>query len=130
MNYVDFNASAWDAIASPGKEDGRTCFTLPISHEDYLQAQKGALEVSLTSAKKVPVDWFPPLRGQKILGLASGGGQQGPVFAAHGADVTIVDISEKQLESERAVADREGYPITILKCNMQEPLPFADHRCV
>lgn len=72
--------------------------------------KKGALEVSLTSAKKVPVDWFPPLRGQKILGLASGGGQQGPVFAAHGADVTIVDISEKQLESERAVADREGYP--------------------
>ena len=127
MNYVDFNASAWDAIASPGKEDGRACFTLPISHEDYLQAQKGALEVSLTSAKKVPADWFPPLRGQKILGLASGGGQQGPVFAAHGADVTIVDISEKQLESERAVADREGYPITILKCDMQEPLPFADH---
>lgn len=80
MNYVDFNASAWDAIASPGKEDGRACFTLPISHEDYLQAQKGALEVSLTSAKKVPVDWFPPLRGQKILGLASGGGQQGPVL--------------------------------------------------
>lgn len=52
MNYVDFNASAWDAIASPGKEDGRACFTLSISHEDYLQAQKGALEVSLTSAKK------------------------------------------------------------------------------
>ena len=107
MNYVDFNASAWDAIASPGKEDGRACFTLPISHEDYLQAQKGALEVSLTSAKKVPADWFPPLRGQKILGLASGGGQQGPVFAAHGADVTIVDISEKQLRSEERRVGKE-----------------------
>lgn len=89
MNYVDFNASAWDAIASPGKEDGRACFTLPISHEDYLQAQKGALEVSLTSAKKVPADWFPPLRGQKILGLASGGGQQGP-FLLHMAQMLLL----------------------------------------
>lgn len=52
MNYVDFNASAWDAIASPGKEDGRACFTLPISHEDYLQAQKARLRFLLLPQKK------------------------------------------------------------------------------
>lgn len=127
MNYIDSNARAWDAIAASEREDGRACFTCPLSHEAYLLALGGVLEVSLTSAKKVPADWFPHLQGKKILGLASGGGQQGPVFAAHGADVTITDISDKQLENEKAVALREGYSINILKCDMQKPLPFDNH---
>lgn len=45
--------------------------------------------------------WFPPLKGLEVLGLASGGDQQCPVFAAHGAKVTVVDISEYQLAKEK-----------------------------
>jgi hypothetical protein len=34
-----------------------------------------------------------PVKGKRLLGLASGGGQQMPVFAALGANVTILDYS-------------------------------------
>ena len=37
---------------------------------------------------------------KKILCLASGGGQQGPILAATGADVTVFDNSTKQLEKD------------------------------
>lgn len=126
MNYLHNNACAWDAIAEDISKDNKHRFTNSISHKDYIRAKNGALEVSLTSAKYVPSSWFPSLNGIKILGLACGGGQQGPVFAAHGADVTIMDISEKQIESEQFVADRESYSITALKSDMTQPFPFDD----
>lgn len=127
MNYTDYNAKAWDAIAEGRTEDGRAQFTKIISHEDYLRAKEGILQVSLTSSKYVPESWFPPLKGKKLLGLACGGGQQGPVFAAHGAMVTITDLSSRQLEHENLAAKREGYSITTLLCDMEKPLPFADN---
>ena len=49
-----------------------------------------------------------------------------PIFAALGADVTVLDYSEKQLESERLVSEREGYGIRIVKADMTKPLPFSD----
>ncbi len=52
MNYVDFNASAWDAIASPGKEDGRACFTLPISMKIIFRLKKARLRFLLLPQKK------------------------------------------------------------------------------
>ena len=67
----------------------------------------GIWDVMLTPTKKVPHEWFGGLKGKKILGLASGGGQQMPVFAALGADCTVLDYSVKQLDSERYVAKRE-----------------------
>ena len=49
-----------------------------------------------------------------------------PVFAALGADCTVLDYSKRQLESERVVADREGYAINIVRADMTKPLPFED----
>ena len=37
------------------------------------------------------------MKGLKVLCLASGGGQQGPILAAIGADVTVFDNSQGQL---------------------------------
>lgn len=82
----------------------------------------------LTPVKCVPEAWFPPLRGAAVPGLASGGGQQMPVFAAQGAHCTVLDFSEKQLESERMVAERENYSIDIVRADMAKPLPFADEQ--
>jgi len=66
------------------------------------------------------------LDGTKLLGLASGGGQQIPIFTALGAECTVLDYSERQLESERLVAKREGYDINIVKADMTKRLPFDD----
>lgn len=78
----------------------------------------------LTPTKAVPASWFPELKGKHVLGLASAGGQQMPIFAALGAVGTVLDLSERQLESERLVAEREGYDIEIVQADMTKPLPF------
>ena len=49
-----------------------------------------------------------------------------PVFAALGAICTVLDYSSLQLESERLVAEREGYDMRIVRADMTKPLPFAD----
>ena len=74
----------------------------------------------------MPHEWFGSLNGKQILGLASGGGQQMPIFSALGANCTVLDYSPLQLESERRIAEREGYDIRIIRGDMTKPLPFAD----
>ena len=49
-----------------------------------------------------------------------------PIFMAAGAECTVLDYSDKQLESERSVAERENYRINIVRADMSKPLPFAD----
>ncbi len=95
-----------------------------ISHEVYEKAKKGEWDVFLTPVQTVPHAWFGALAGKKVLGLASGGGQQMPIFAALGAECTVLDYSRRQLEAERMVAEREGYRITIVHGDMTQPLPF------
>ena len=121
MNYQDINARTIDRWVEEGWEWG-----IPITHEVYENACRGQWDVVLTPTKPVPHSWFGQLKGKKVLGLASGGGQQMPVFAALGADCTVLDYSEKQLESERLVAEREGYSIRIIRADMTKPLPFED----
>lgn len=121
MNYQDINADTIDRWVDSGWEWGR-----PISHESFQAALRGDWDVVLTPTKKVPHAWFGDLKGKRVLGLASGGGQQMPIFAALGADCTVLDYSARQLEQERMVARREGYDIRILRADMTRPLPFAD----
>lgn len=121
MNYQDINARTIDRWVQEGWEWGK-----PIDHETYAAAREGRWDVVLTPTKPVPHQWFGQLRGKKVLGLASGGGQQMPIFAALGADCTVLDYSEAQLMSERLVARREGYDIAVLRADMTKPLPFGD----
>ena len=106
-------------------EDGWKWGT-PITHEAYERAKAGEWEMLLTPTKVVPREWFGDLKGKKVLGLASGGGMQMPVFNACGAECTVFDYSEKQLESDRMVAEREGYEIRTVQGDQTKPLPFLD----
>lgn len=121
MKYQDINAQTTDAWVADGWEWGR-----PIAHETYQKALQGEWNVFLTPTKPVPHAWFGNLRGKRVLGLASGGAQQMPVFAALGAACTVLDYSPRQLESERVMAEREGYEIRIIRADMTEPLPFEN----
>lgn len=121
MEYTQINAKTWDSWAEEG-----FAWTLPLSHEVYAAATADQFTVYLTPCIAVPHEWFGELNGKKLLGLASGGGQQMPIFAKLGADCTVFDYSDRQLESERMVAKREGYPINIVQGDMTKTLPFAD----
>lgn len=123
MNYQDVNAATIDRWVEEGWEWG-----VPISHEVYEKAKRGDWDVLLTPTVPVPHGWFGDLHGKKVLGLAAGGGQQMPIFSALGADCTVLDYSDRQLQSEKLVAEREGYAINIVKADMTKPLPFPDER--
>ncbi len=120
-NYTNINSSVIDSWVEDGWE-----WSLPISAEEFKKAQNGEWSVVLTPIKPVPHDWFCDLKDANVLGLASGGGQQMPIFAACGAKCTVLDYSELQLNQERIVAEREGYDINIVKADMTKPLPFED----
>ena len=121
MEYQDINAKTIDDWCKDGWEWGR-----PISHEDFERALSGEWDVYLTPTKRVPHEWFGDLRDKRVLGLASGGGQQIPIFSALGAKCTLLDYSEQQCESDRMVAEREGYEVEIIRADMTKPLPFED----
>ena len=122
MDYSEINAQTIDRWIQDGWEWG-----VPITHQAYLDALAGNWDVVLTPTKPVPKAWFGDLKGKRVLGLASGGGQQMPIFAALGAVCTVLDYSPAQLESERMVSQREGYDIRIIRADMTKPLPFDDN---
>lgn len=117
-----FNREAWDRQVSSGQNP----WTVPVTSEVITRARAGDWSVVLTENKPVPREWFPPMQGLKILGLACGGGQQGPVFAAAGAEVTIFDNSPAQLGRDREVAEREGLNLRTVEGDMRDLSVFAD----
>ena len=121
MNKVsDFNAKTWDQWS---QED--FVWTVPRSSEEFAKAKRREVELILTPTKKAPLWWFEGV-DKRVLGLASGGGQQGPELTAHGYAVTILDMSTRQLQADKIVAQREGYSINLIKADMTSPFPFAD----
>ena len=114
-------AKVWDKWAADND-----VWTRPISHEAFADIANGRYHITVTCQKDIPRAWYGNVAGKALLGLAAGGGQQMPVFAALGADVTVLDYSDKQLDAERMVAEREHYDIQIIKGDMTKRLPFAD----
>lgn len=49
-----------------------------------------------------------------------------PVFSKLGAVCTVFDYSDRQLEAERTVSEREDYSIEIVKGDMTKTFPFVD----
>jgi SAM-dependent methyltransferase len=116
MDTESFNRDAWDRHVENGCE-----WTVPVTSEQVAAARLGEWQVILTATRPVPRCWFPAdLRGVEVLGLASGGGQQGPILAAVGANITVFDNSPRQLAQDRLVAEREGLAIRTVQGNMAD----------
>jgi SAM-dependent methyltransferase len=119
---VAHNRAAWDREVGSGNE-----WTVPVGPDVIARARAGDWSVVLIGYEPVPRDWFPAdLAGAAILGLASGGGQQGPALAAAGADVTVFDNSPGQLARDNEVAAREGLAIRTVLGDMRDLSAFAD----
>ena len=122
MNYIEENSKIWDARA-----ESNDTWSIPVSSETIQLAKSGVWNIVLTPSKAVPHDWFPDdLKSKKVLCLASGGGQQGPVMAALGAQVTVFDNSIKQLEKDEFVAKRDGLHIETVQGDMRDLSVFDD----
>ncbi|MCU1290480.1 MAG: hypothetical protein JWN60_2709 [Acidobacteria bacterium] len=121
MNIQEYNSAAWDKLAANKIE-----WSVPVSAETIEKARRGDWELILTPLKPVPREWFGDVEGKDVLCLASGGGQQSPVLAAAGANVTSFDNSAKQLELDRSVAERENLHIRLEKGDAADLSRFAD----
>lgn len=72
-------------------------------------------------------NWMPEgVHGHKVLCLAAGGGKHAPLYAAAGADVTVVDISEAMLEKDQMMAERHDFRIRRLRLNMTDLLGLKE----
>lgn len=121
VNVLQFNKDAWNK-----QVDAKNRWTIPVSPEVIKSAKSGKWQVVLTPCKPVPKNWFPRMGGSDVLCLASGGGQQAPIFAAAGANVTSFDNSPKQLEQDQFVAKRDGLKIRTIEGDMADLSALAD----
>src|SRR6516164_9802679 len=122
IDPVAHNRAAWDREVDSDSE-----WTRPVGPEVIARARAGDWSVVLIGYEPAPRDWFPAnLRGVAVLCLGSGGGQQGPVLAAAGAEVTVFDNSPRQLARDEEVAAREGLAIATVLGDMRDLSAFAD----
>ena len=117
----EHNRKAWDRQVDSGNE-----WTVPASPEVIAAAQRGEWQVVLTPTRPVPRDWFGKLAGDRVLCLASGGGQQGPILAAAGARVVVFDNSPRQLNQDRLVAERDRLDLATVEGDMRDLSAFSD----
>ena len=124
MNIAEYNRNAWNLQSEEGCR-----WSTPYPDEVFEKARAGEWSVILTPNKAVPADWFPSypdLSGVKVLALACGGGQQVPIFAAAGAEVTSYDASDVQLEKDVETCERHGLEFRAIQGDMADMAALSD----
>jgi SAM-dependent methyltransferase len=111
MPAHDHNRRAWDERARRGAR-----FARPASDEEI--ARPG----DLTDA----AGWLDDVRGKRLLCLAAGGGKHGPLYAAAGANVTVVDLSGEMLALDRQVAAEKRLLLRTVEASMDDLSALAD----
>ena len=116
---LDHNRRAWDRLAADGVPLAR-----PATDEAF-----GDPRGWLGSAGSDARPWLPTrLAGLDVLCLAAGGGKHGPLYAAAGARVTVLDVSPAMLALDRAVARERRIDLEIIEGSMDDLSMFATAR--
>lgn len=106
MSFQDVNRRAWDRLASGGSR-----FAKAATDEECAQPL-----VALDRR-----GWLPgSVKGLDVLCLASGGGWQSILYAAAGANVTVVDLSPEMLRLDEREAARRGLTVRIVEASMDD----------
>lgn len=111
MDFIRHNRAAWnrlaknqDRLATPAQEAE---FTHPLKSVDG-------------------PGWLgPDISGRDVLCLAAGGGRQGPLYAAAGANVTVVDISPVMLELDQKIAHQRQLSLRTVEASMHDLSMFG-----
>ena len=67
-----------------------------------------------------------PIKGQRVLALAGGGGWHPVLFAELGANTTVLDISARQLKTVRDLARSRDMKVRLLQGDMRDLSAFAN----
>lgn len=106
-----FNRARWNALVEAG-----VLYSRPNLVMDEEKARQMIDEEGLLG----------DVRGKRVLLLGGGGGQQSAALGFLGAAVTVLDLSDGQLEKDRIVAAHYGYDLDIQQGDMRELSRFAD----
>lgn len=120
FDLIRHNQTAWDAEARRDSPWSR-----PVEADVVSRARAGEWVVHLTPSP-LPADWLGEVKGRDILCLAGAGGQQAPVLAAAGANVTVFDLSSEQLRRDADVAQRDGLALRLEQGDMRNLARFGD----
>jgi len=113
------NERHWDRMVREGC--GYTIPWLDLDADMIRRYAQGRSDVVPT-----PLDVMTPrsiltdVEGKDVLCLASGGGQQSAVFGLLRARVTVVDLSQGQLDGDQKAAAHYGYDITLIQSDMRD----------
>ena len=106
------NKAAWDRLAK--KQDRLARPAREVDFADPLASVDGP-------------GWLGGnIFGKRVLCLAAGGGRQGPIYAAAGARVTVVDLSPVMLELDRKVASERKLNLRTLETSMDDLSALGD----
>ncbi|PKH24777.1 SAM-dependent methyltransferase [Enterobacterales bacterium CwR94] len=119
-DVIAHNRRIWNQQAQQ-----QCAWSQPVSADIIASAKAGQWKIHLTPGN-LPDHWLPDVRGLRILCLASAGGQQAPVLAAAGAEVTVLDLSAEQLAHDDSVARRDGLTLRLVEGDMRDLSLFAD----
>ncbi len=120
MDAITQNRTAWNERV----QEGKNRWTQPVTSAQVEAARQGNWDIFLTPSP-VPKAWLE-VQGRDLLCLASGGGQQGPILAAAGTNVTVFDLSDEQLAQDRFVAERDGLQLQTVQGDMRDLSAFED----
>jgi 2-polyprenyl-3-methyl-5-hydroxy-6-metoxy-1,4-benzoquinol methylase len=110
--FLEQNRRAWDDRVTRGDHHTETAasrdFESPLAAVDN-------------------VGWLGGnVQGQRLLCLAAGGGKHSVLFAAAGAEVTVVDLSPRMLELDRQLASQHGLRIRTVESSMEDLSMFGE----
>ena len=121
MSIDHHNKTVWNKAAESALK-----WSTPISDEQIKSAKLARPELQLTYKKSIPDTWTARLKGKKVLVVGGSGGQQVPLLAAFGCEVTALDISSGQLELDRKVLLANGLEAELVEGSYQVLSTFQD----
>jgi 2-polyprenyl-3-methyl-5-hydroxy-6-metoxy-1,4-benzoquinol methylase len=122
MKPDEHNLRAWEKESSEGGN-----WSSIVSAETMESVRRREYQFSMsTDNRPIPEDWLGSLENVDLLCLAGGGGQQGPILAGLGANVTVYDFSSNQLSLDRRAAEKYGLEINTEQGDMRDLSCFPD----
>ena len=112
-NISKINRERWNTLARANVEFSRPFLDFTLEQSAQHVYRHGLLK---------------DVAGKEVLCLASGGGQDSVAFGLLGANVTVLDLSDVQLERDRQAASHHGLKTRTIQGDMRDLSVFLDNQ--